>query len=167
MNRQGLRGQVDRTRESDDTVVILHNISYETLNGYDAMPTAALREQRPVLFVLALGPRREAARLGWFRIESHSKFQVGNRRAARGGVRREGAAKKWGTVHFAPDDIIDSMELIRSALGTVPNFSQPRGGTARVVQRCFGVLVAPCGVAGSTRGVRAPRRGLCSVESGW
>ena len=33
--------------------------------------------------------------------------------------------KKWRTVHFAQNRCIDSRELIRAALGTVPIFSQP------------------------------------------
>ncbi len=44
-----------------------------------------------------------------------------------------GAVKKLGAAHFAPDAVIDSMELIRSALGTVPIFlrSHPFQGNRR------------------------------------
>ena len=46
--------------------------------------------------------------------------------------------KKSGTVHFAPEKPIDSMVLIRSALGTVPVFSQPLMGAALLA----GLIVA-------------------------
>ena len=43
-----------------------------------------------------------------------------------GGVGPGPYVKKSGTAHFAPDAAADSMELIRSALGTVPIFSLRR-----------------------------------------
>ena len=92
-------------------------------HGFFTAPYARGFRQVPVV-------RPWEMRVGWGcpALADRAGINSGVGRLVPGFTDGSGAVKKSGTVHFAPNAATDSMELIRSALGTVPIFLQSLGG---------------------------------------